>query len=963
MNLNQTTFAALCALFLIAVLTPCAMAITEDELYSILEEQNFYTPPNNELFEDEDEDGDFEFPPDNPGGRPNLVADAVYTLIIPAGRTVTFESSLTIKANPDANDAIGRIQATGATGNMVTLTNEDQNGWNGITILTDPSDDLENDWDERMEGGNFLEYCHIDGFSDETICITLGSELIDDAQVYVKSCLMDENAVNWYAFVAGNGGLYWFRNNEVAHTNGYAIECVDGMADDDPNFLENVITNNYLWDLEEWGIGISDDWDGQIRNNIIIGAFLAGIDADDPSGDAEILNNVIVGEGNIGINIATTWCGVTNNIIVDWTFGVNSDVAGTVDYCIFDDIDDEEYEGNVVEGVGCAEDTDPDFVDAGNGDYHLNWESPAINAGDPNIEDPDGSDCDIGAFCGEGASDFEMNAGDFKFYALIPGASDIEDVLGIPALEYETYRMSGNNAIDAGDELTLPAGVTILMDEDIDLTINGEVDFNGIAGNPVRFMQFVDGEFWGSIVFNPNLQSNSLDYCSFDGAEVALDFNGLDNSSEITYLNNIQISDCEGDGIDINDSYVFIDSSDPAPDVGDNTISNCGGSGIDITLVESGMVKLEYIDVLECDIGMSLDGADPKIRECRFRDSENEGMDIAGASLPDMDPGTSGRGNTVQDNGDSEIVLAVGCTPDINENNIIHLDQGVFVGFMIEATGNAADPDIDARGNYWGEDDEEQDLDDLFNEIDFATILWDPYYTEERDGAAIANFEMDRHDFLKDYWRIGNWEAVADTCLAILRDEDANSKEIYYAVHYSLPAFRNDRRNLHDLREAYFDAIELFDESSNTWTMLRYAARALVDLGDAEEAISEYADLVQTAEANEDQLNAAICEFEALCTAKAVGLEYNIDNAEEIDKRLDELRNLMRQSDNNRIVSNSSIPEDLAIQDNYPNPFNNHTRISYNLSVTGEVKLTIHDLAGREVTVLKDGVQTRGITR
>jgi len=45
---------------------------------------------------------------------------------------------------------------------------------------------------------------------------------------------------------------------------------------------------------------------------------------------------------------------------------------------------------------------------------------------------------------------------------------------------------------------------------------------------------------------------------------------------------------------------------------------------------------------------------------------------------------------------------------------------------------------------------------------------------------------------------------------------------------------------------------------------------------------------------------------------------------------------------------------------NYPNPFNPETNISYTLKTSGNVKITVYDRLGREVTVLVDAVQNEG---
>lgn len=55
-----------------------------------------------------------------------------------------------------------------------------------------------------------------------------------------------------------------------------------------------------------------------------------------------------------------------------------------------------------------------------------------------------------------------------------------------------------------------------------------------------------------------------------------------------------------------------------------------------------------------------------------------------------------------------------------------------------------------------------------------------------------------------------------------------------------------------------------------------------------------------------------------------------------------------------------SLPTEYALHQNFPNPFNPTTRISYYLPKTGNATLTIYDLLGREIATLVDGVQTAG---
>jgi hypothetical protein len=54
------------------------------------------------------------------------------------------------------------------------------------------------------------------------------------------------------------------------------------------------------------------------------------------------------------------------------------------------------------------------------------------------------------------------------------------------------------------------------------------------------------------------------------------------------------------------------------------------------------------------------------------------------------------------------------------------------------------------------------------------------------------------------------------------------------------------------------------------------------------------------------------------------------------------------------------LPSSVTLNQNYPNPFNPATTISFSLNERAPVRLTVHDLLGREVAVLLDDVETAG---
>lgn len=61
-----------------------------------------------------------------------------------------------------------------------------------------------------------------------------------------------------------------------------------------------------------------------------------------------------------------------------------------------------------------------------------------------------------------------------------------------------------------------------------------------------------------------------------------------------------------------------------------------------------------------------------------------------------------------------------------------------------------------------------------------------------------------------------------------------------------------------------------------------------------------------------------------------------------------------------KIKLNSILPEEFHLNQNFPNPFNPHTRISYSLPQSARVQLRIYDVSGKEVAKVLDGVYSAG---
>ena len=61
------------------------------------------------------------------------------------------------------------------------------------------------------------------------------------------------------------------------------------------------------------------------------------------------------------------------------------------------------------------------------------------------------------------------------------------------------------------------------------------------------------------------------------------------------------------------------------------------------------------------------------------------------------------------------------------------------------------------------------------------------------------------------------------------------------------------------------------------------------------------------------------------------------------------------------ISNNNQTPEDYFLAQNYPNPFNPATKIDLSVPKAGNVKLSVYDITGKEITILRNGYLNSGV--
>jgi hypothetical protein len=495
----------------------------------------------------------------------------------------------------------------------------------------------------------------------------------------------------------------------------------------------------------------------------------------------------------------------------------------------------------------------------------------------------------------------------------------------------------------------------------VELKVNGgELISEGTITKPIEFLAASSTD-WKGIHFTSSTDPNesSLQYCEISDADYGVYLSGVDD----VYGGRLPIDECTIEECDLG-----IYATNSRVEITNNLIQNCGEgsntSGIHLNSCSSGKVIIDNNTIKNNGVngaytstGIYLDSASPEIVNNLIENNTGSGIACIG-SAPDLDTydAMGNEFNNIHANGSgtqsgssgSEIYLASSSYPTIKYNNIWDYDTGP-IGIMVYKEEYSNSSAVTATSCWWGTTSPAYPTDSYFFWGMTGTAIDYSSYSSTK----LSSFE--EFDLAMGYWDEGEYEDAAYYFRRTILDDGAIGVN---SVHYLAGCVGEmEEGNFIELRSFLQDVADEHEDEEVAKAANRFATHCLTERLEYEDAMEEYDQARIDADCLRDSVEAVI---DYLVVCELAGEEGDLDaSMGDVPTQMNNLMELLQERTESG-ATDVLLPEDFLILEAYPNPFNSSTTIAYNLSMSGEVKLSIHDLQGREIAVLLDGMQVAG---
>lgn len=287
--------------------------------------------------------------------------------------------------------------------------------------------------------------------------------------------------------------------------------------------------------------------------------------------------------------------------------------------------------------------------------------------------------------------------------------------------------------------------------------------------------------------------------------------------------------------------------------------------------------------------------------------------------------------------------------------------------------------------NYWGGGPAHQYVDGT------STLTSDQYLTQDPWGGALASINQDEPaELIISTSNLSSLVKQNIVPLKIYDIEDlASPEQLDEAIEYykklvdennysnfalTSLAFIKDYYNRQELALYFQDLLKSdFKHKNELYSLL---AAMCVQAGEYENAINYYDKIIKDQPETYDGVNALLNKYFATINyikdyegaAKILSEVESISIVdEELDSRKEFAKYLLETSDSKVFAKPSidnniekEIPEEFALLQNFPNPFNPSTVINYSVKDAGLVKVKIYDILGSEVAELVNETKEAG---